>query len=212
MSTGGLSKTSLGRMLDVMAGYVERGAVPGLVTLVSRRCEVHVDAIGTKAASGVVPIRRDAIFRLSSMSQAVTAAATMILSEECRLWLDEPADRLLPELAGRAVLKRLSGPLGDTVPAQKAVSGLVPGYFDSHGGWFGVAVITGATTRRGRSGSTAGTGAWARPGTTTPGSNGHHPDDPGGLDVAEPAGRVSLFLGACLRGDRRLRRWMMVTG
>ena len=142
MSTGGLSKTSLGRMLDVMAGYVERGAVPGLVTLVSRRGEVHVDAIGTKAASGVVPVRRDAIFRLSSMSQAVTAAATMILSEECRLWLDEPADRLLPELAGRAVLKRLSGPLGDTVPAQKAVSGLVPGYFDSHGGWFGVAVIT----------------------------------------------------------------------
>lgn len=44
-----LSKARLGRMHDVMAGYVERGDVPGIVTLVSRRGEVHVDAIGTKA-------------------------------------------------------------------------------------------------------------------------------------------------------------------
>jgi len=50
--TGGLSKARLGRMQDVMAGHVERGAVPGLVTLVSRRGEVHVDAIGMKAGGG----------------------------------------------------------------------------------------------------------------------------------------------------------------
>jgi hypothetical protein len=35
--SGGLSKARLGRMHDVMAGYVDRGQVPGLVTLVSRR-------------------------------------------------------------------------------------------------------------------------------------------------------------------------------
>ena len=52
MSDGGLSKARLGRMHDVMAGYVERGEVPGLVTLVSRRGEVHVDAIGTQALGG----------------------------------------------------------------------------------------------------------------------------------------------------------------
>jgi hypothetical protein len=52
MSTGGLSKARLGRMHDVMAGYVERGEVPGLVTLVSRRGELHVDAIGMKAIGG----------------------------------------------------------------------------------------------------------------------------------------------------------------
>ncbi len=45
MSTGGLSKARLGRMHEVMAGHVERGEVPGLVTLVGRRGEVHVDAI-----------------------------------------------------------------------------------------------------------------------------------------------------------------------
>jgi hypothetical protein len=40
MSIGGLSKARLARMHDVMAGHVERGAVPGVVTLVNRRGEV----------------------------------------------------------------------------------------------------------------------------------------------------------------------------
>ncbi len=122
MSTGGLSKARLGRMHDVMAGYVERGDMPGIVTLVSRRGEVHVDAIGTKAAGGSDPIRRDTIFRISSMTKPITAAATMILLEECRLRLDEPLDRLLPELADRRVLKRLDGPLDETVPAQRPIT------------------------------------------------------------------------------------------
>jgi hypothetical protein len=49
MSTSGLGRERLGRMHDVMAGYVERGDVPGVVTLICRRGEVHVDAIGAKA-------------------------------------------------------------------------------------------------------------------------------------------------------------------
>ncbi len=117
--TGGLSKARLDRMHDVMAGYVKRGEVPGLVTLVSRRGEVHVDAIGMKAFGGSDPIRRDTIFRISSMTKPITAAATMILIEECKIRLDEPVDRLLPELANRKVLKRLDGPLDETVPAKR---------------------------------------------------------------------------------------------
>src|SRR6266849_175876 len=61
MSHGGLSKARLGRMHDVMAGYVQRGDVPGMVTLVSRRGEVHVDAIGMKTSGGTEPMRRDTI-------------------------------------------------------------------------------------------------------------------------------------------------------
>src|SRR5713226_4101843 len=122
MSTGGLSKARLGRMHDVMAGYVERGDVPGLVTLVSRRGEVHVDVIGMKAVEGLDPIRRDTIFRISSMTKPITAAATMILVEECQLRLDEPVDALLPELAERQVLKRLDGPLDETVPAKRPIT------------------------------------------------------------------------------------------
>jgi hypothetical protein len=75
MSTGGLSKARLDRAHDVMAGYVERGEVPGLVTLVSRRGEARVEAIGTKAVGGHDPMRRDTIFRIASLSKPVAAAA-----------------------------------------------------------------------------------------------------------------------------------------
>jgi CubicO group peptidase (beta-lactamase class C family) len=109
-------------MRDVMAGHVEGGAVPGLVTLVSRRGEVRVDAIGVTALGGRDRMRRDTIFRIASMTKPVAAAAAMILVEECRLRLDDPVDRWLPELSGRTVLKRLDGPLDDTVPAHRPLS------------------------------------------------------------------------------------------
>jgi CubicO group peptidase (beta-lactamase class C family) len=120
--SGGFSKARLGRMHDVMAGHVARGRVPGLVALVSRRGETHVDAIGTTTVGGSAPMRRDTIFRIASMTKPITAAAAMILVEECRLRLDEPVDRLLPELADRKVLKRLDGPLDDTVPAHRPIT------------------------------------------------------------------------------------------
>src|SRR3954449_6031348 len=122
MSTAGLSKARLSRMHEVMAGYVERGEVPGLVTLVSRRGEVDVDVIGMQAIGDSPPTRRDTIFRISSMTKPITAAATMILVEECKLRLDEPVDRLLPELANRQVLKRLDGPLDDTISANRPIT------------------------------------------------------------------------------------------
>ena len=121
MNTGGLSRVRLGRMHDFMAGYVERGEVPGLITLVSRRGEVHVDVIGTQAFKDSVPMRRDTIFRISSMTKPIIAVATMILVEECKLRLDDPVDRWLPELAERKVLKRLDGLLDDTVPARRPI-------------------------------------------------------------------------------------------
>jgi CubicO group peptidase (beta-lactamase class C family) len=122
MSTGGLSKARLGRMRDVMFAHVARGQVPGLVALISRRGETHVDAIGMTAAGGRDPMRRDTIFRIASMTKPVTAAAAMILVEEGKLRLDEPVDRWLPELADRKVLRSLDSPLHDTVPAKRAIT------------------------------------------------------------------------------------------
>src|SRR5215211_1245620 len=122
MSTAEFAEARLDRMHDVMASHVESGVVPGVVTLLSRRGETHVDAIGTKAVGGSDAMRRDTIFRISSMTKPITAAAVMILVEECKLRLDEPVDRLLPELADRRVLRRLDGPLDDTVPAKRPIS------------------------------------------------------------------------------------------
>jgi CubicO group peptidase (beta-lactamase class C family) len=118
---GGLSKARLERMHDVLAGHVADGDMPGLVTLVSRRGETHVDAIG-KMAIGGAPMARDTIFRITSMTKPVTAVAALILVEECKLRLDEPVDRWLPELADRKVLRAIEAPLDDTVPAKRPIT------------------------------------------------------------------------------------------
>lgn len=122
MGGGGISTARLARMHEVMAGHVARGLAPGLVTLIARRGEIHVDVIGNKATGERDPMRRDTLFRITSMTKPITAAAAMILVEECKLRLDEPVDRFLPELADRRVLKRVDGPLDDTVPAQRPIT------------------------------------------------------------------------------------------
>ncbi len=121
MSTGGWSKVRLARMHDILAGHVARGDMPGLVALVSRRDDVHVAVIGTQAEGGP-PMRRDTIFRIASLTKPITAAAAMILVEECRVRLDDPVDRFVPELANPRVLKRLDGPVEDTVPARRSIT------------------------------------------------------------------------------------------
>ena len=121
MNTGRWSGVRLDRTHEAMTGHVERGEVPGLVTLVARRGEVRADAVGAKAVGGD-PMRHDTIFRISSLTKPIAAAAAMVLVEDGRLRLDEPVDRLLPELADRRVLKRLDGPLEDTVPAKRPIT------------------------------------------------------------------------------------------
>ncbi|MGZ5940594.1 MAG: serine hydrolase domain-containing protein [Rhizomicrobium sp.] len=118
---GGLSKTHLRRMHDVMAGHVDDGSMPGLVMLVSRRGEIHVDVIGNMAIDGA-PMQRDTVFRITSMTKPITAVAAMILVEECKLRLDDPVDRWLPELANRKVLRAIDAPLDDTVPARRPIT------------------------------------------------------------------------------------------
>jgi len=122
MSSGGFSGARLGRMRDVMASHVERDVVPSIITLVSRRGGVHVDAIGTKTFGGSDPMLRDTIFRIASVTKPIVAAAAMILVEECALRLDEPVDPWLPELADRRVLRAIDGPLNDTVPANRPIT------------------------------------------------------------------------------------------
>jgi CubicO group peptidase (beta-lactamase class C family) len=90
--------------------------------LVSRRGEVHAEAVGRHAVDGRTEMELDTIFRISSMTKPITAVATMILVEECKLRLDDSVDRLLPELANRRVLTRLDGPVDETVPARRAIT------------------------------------------------------------------------------------------
>jgi CubicO group peptidase (beta-lactamase class C family) len=122
MNSGTFSRLRLARLHEVLEGQVSLGALPGLVALVSRRGETHVEAIGRQSFESDTPMRRDTIFRIASMTKLITAAATLILVEQCKLRLDDPVDEFLPELAGRRVLKSLEGPVDDTVPAKRPIS------------------------------------------------------------------------------------------
>ncbi|HET8684806.1 MAG TPA: serine hydrolase domain-containing protein [Micromonosporaceae bacterium] len=110
------------RLHDAMAARVAAGQLPGLVTVLARGDEVHVDTIGSFSFDGAVPMRRDALFRVASFTKPVLAAVTMTMVEDGTLDLAEPVDRLLPELAGRRVLARVDGPLDETVPARRPVT------------------------------------------------------------------------------------------
>jgi CubicO group peptidase (beta-lactamase class C family) len=118
----GFSATGLRRLRDVLARHVESGRIPGLVALAGRGEETHVEAIGTMCHDGGPPMRRDTIFRMASTSKPVSMAAAMVLLDECRLRLDDPVQDWLPELADRQVLKRVDGPLDDTVPARRPIT------------------------------------------------------------------------------------------
>jgi CubicO group peptidase (beta-lactamase class C family) len=116
-----LSKSRLARMGEVMVGYVDRGEMPGLVTLVTCGEDIHVEALGALSFGGP-PMKRDTIFRIASMTKPIVAVAALILVEECKLRLDDPVDEFLPELASRKVLRRLDATLDDVIPSKRAIS------------------------------------------------------------------------------------------
>jgi CubicO group peptidase (beta-lactamase class C family) len=119
--TSRLTADGVRRWHDTVERQVGDQAIPGLVALVACGDQVEIAALGTLAIGGP-PVARDSLFRIASISKPVTAAATLALAGEGLLDLDEPVDRLLPELASRRVLARPDGPLDDTVPASRPVT------------------------------------------------------------------------------------------
>ncbi len=116
-----LTPEGLARFDQAAATHVGNDKVPGLVALVASGDEAHAVALGSLSVGGP-PARRDSLFRIASTTKPITGAATLALVKEGLLTLDEPVDRLLPELADRRVLRRMDGPLNETVPAQRAIT------------------------------------------------------------------------------------------
>jgi CubicO group peptidase (beta-lactamase class C family) len=90
---------------SVLAGAVERGEVPGVVAVaVNSDGVVYQGASGKARVADDVEMRVDSIFRIASMTKALTSAAAMQLVERGELALDQPAGSVLPELADLTVL------------------------------------------------------------------------------------------------------------
>jgi CubicO group peptidase (beta-lactamase class C family) len=122
MTTPEVSTEGLAHLHDVMTGHVDAGELPGLITLVARGDDVHIDAIGSSSLTDPTPLAPSAIFRIASLTKPITAVATMSLVEEGVLHLDQPVESLLPELADRRVLRAIDGALDDTVAADRPIT------------------------------------------------------------------------------------------
>jgi CubicO group peptidase (beta-lactamase class C family) len=116
-----LTADGLARFSAAAAAHVGDESVPGLVALVARGDQVHAEALGSLSIGGP-PVQRDSLFRIASITKPVTGAATLALIREGLLDPDEPVARLLPELAAPRVLRRMDGPLDDTVPASRGIT------------------------------------------------------------------------------------------
>jgi CubicO group peptidase (beta-lactamase class C family) len=102
---------------------IDGGLLAGAVTLVWRSGEiVQVNALGHRDVDAGLPMQRDTLFRIASMTKPVTIAAAMSLVEEGRLALRDPVARWLPELADMRVLLDPLGPLDRSEPARRPIT------------------------------------------------------------------------------------------
>ncbi|HUS48404.1 MAG TPA: serine hydrolase domain-containing protein [Phycisphaerae bacterium] len=96
----GMSSQRLERIGEVVGRYIEAGRIAGAITVVSRRGKiVHLQCTGLMDIEKRKPMQEDAIFRIYSMTKLITSTAVLMLLEEGRFVLDEPASHFLPEMA-----------------------------------------------------------------------------------------------------------------
>lgn len=99
-----VSAERLARIAPAMQRYIDAGLVAGTVTLVARHGRVvHFESQGSLDAENRVPMRKDAIFRIASMTKPITSVALMMLWEEGLFQLSDPVAKFLPEFANQKV-------------------------------------------------------------------------------------------------------------
>ena len=93
---------------------VERKDVPGIVALVTdRKGVIYQGTFGVADVASGRPLTPDALFRIASMTKAITSAAAMQLIEQGKLALDDPAEKYLPDLAKLPVFDSFDAKTGD---------------------------------------------------------------------------------------------------
>lgn len=110
----GLSAERLSRIDAAMNEYVRNGRMPGMVTMVLRHGKVvYFKSFGMKDIEAKKEMTNDAIFRIASMSKAVTSVAIMTLYEEGKFLLSDPVSKFIPEFKNQKVILR--SPSSDSI-------------------------------------------------------------------------------------------------
>ena len=93
----GVSSERLNKIAHQLQGYVDKGQLPGFLTVIARKGKVvHFDSIGMRDIENKKPVEADTIFRIYSMSKPITSVAVMILYDEGRIKLDDPVEKYIP--------------------------------------------------------------------------------------------------------------------
>jgi CubicO group peptidase (beta-lactamase class C family) len=94
----GLSSERLQRITKVIQQYMDSKQIAGAITVVARRGRIaHFATTGLMDIEQRTPMRRDAIFRMASMTKPVTGVAILMLVEDGKVRLDDPVSRFIPE-------------------------------------------------------------------------------------------------------------------
>jgi CubicO group peptidase (beta-lactamase class C family) len=102
---------------------VDAGLLSGAVTMIWQGGKIlQVNEIGWRDVEARLPMRRDTLFQIASMSKPVTTAAALTLLEQGKFALGDPITRWLPEFADMRVLDDPNGPLDRTSPARRPIS------------------------------------------------------------------------------------------
>lgn len=124
----GIASSRLPRIHETVQRYLDAGQLAGAVTLVARRGRLaHFEAHGVMDLDSKVPMRKDAIFRIASMSKPVTGVAIAMLMEEGKVRLTDPVSRFIPSFKDTQVAVIKPGYVAPAVPAGQPAP--VPDYY-----------------------------------------------------------------------------------
>ncbi len=101
---------------------VERGDVAGAGVLIFRDGTTEFAAAGWRDIEGGLPVERDTLFRIASMTKPITSVAALMLMEEGRFRLEDPIASVAPEFAEMRVLRSAEGSLTETDPASRPIT------------------------------------------------------------------------------------------
>ena len=100
-----MSAEKLAKVGEIMNGFIKDKKIAGGIVLVARNGKlVFQETYGLRNLDGKLPVERDTIFRIYSMSKAITSAAALMLVDEGKLDLDAPVSKYLPEFAEMKVV------------------------------------------------------------------------------------------------------------
>lgn len=141
--TVGISSERLSRMDGVLQNAVMQGTVPGVAAIVVRNGKiVYHKAFGMADNESNRPLKRDDIFRIASMTKAITSTAVMMLWEEGKFQLDDPISKYIPEFKNQTVLKNFKF-LDSTYTTEPVKSEITIRHLLTHTSGLGYGVIDG---------------------------------------------------------------------